>query len=88
MAVDGLAPRIPARIYFRAMRVSPIAVLALVAGLASPAAAQPAALSVTSPTITAGQPIPKQHTADGENTSPALAWTGAPAATKAFAVVC
>lgn len=88
MAVDGLAPRIPARIYFRAMRVSPIAVLALVAGLASPAAAQPAALSVTSPTITAGQPIPKQHTADGENTSPALAWTGAPAATKSFAVVC
>lgn len=60
------------------------------AALASTAAAQPAPapLTVTSPTLTAGQPIPKQHTADGENTSPALNWTGAPAATRSFAVVC
>lgn len=70
------------------MRVPSIAVLALLAGLSSTAAAQPAALTVTSPTLTAGQPIPKQHTADGENTSPALAWTGAPATAKSFAVVC
>ena len=65
------------------------------AGVAFPAwsAAQassgPAAtLTVTSPTLTAGQPIPKQHTADGENTSPAFAWTGAPATTKSFAFIC
>ncbi len=32
--------------------------------------------------------IPKRHTCDGENVSPPLAWTGAPAATKSFAVVC
>ncbi len=71
------------------MRVSPIAVVAILAGLSSAALAQSAApLTVTSPTLTAGQPIPKQHTADGENTSPALAWTGAPATTKSFAVVC
>ena len=43
--------------------------------LPSPATA-PAALTVTSPTLTAGQPIPKQHTADGENTSPGLRLDG------------
>lgn len=47
-----------------------------------------ATLTVTSPTLTAGQPIPKQHSADGENTSPAFAWTGAPATTKSFALIC
>jgi Raf kinase inhibitor-like YbhB/YbcL family protein len=61
-----------------------------VAVSATLAAAQPAParLTVTSPTLTAGQPIPKQHTADGENTSPAFAWTGAPATTKSFALIC
>ena len=48
----------------------------------------PARLTVTSPTLVAGQPVPKQHTADGENISPALAWTGAPATAKQFALVC
>lgn len=61
-----------------------------VAGVAAVASAQPApaTLTVTSPTITAGQPIPKQYSADGENTSPALAWSGAPATTKSFALIC
>ncbi len=60
------------------------------AGIAFPtlSLAQPAPLTVTSPTLTAGQPIPKQHSADGENTSPAFAWTGAPATTKSFALIC
>jgi Raf kinase inhibitor-like YbhB/YbcL family protein len=31
--------------------------------------------------------IPERHTGDGEDTSPALSWTGAPDGTKAFAVV-
>jgi len=64
--------------------------LLLASALPAGAFAQPAAapLTVTSPTITAGQPIPKQHTADGENLSPALSWTGAPATTQSFAVVC
>lgn len=48
----------------------------------------PAALTVTSNTISAGATIPAQHTADGLNISPALAWAGAPAGTKSFAVVC
>lgn len=48
----------------------------------------PAMLVVTSPTIKAGESIPAQHTADGLNISPALTWTGAPATTRSFAVVC
>lgn len=67
-----------------------LAVVALAVLVTTPLAAQPApaTLTVTSPTLTAGQPIPKQHTADGENTSPAFAWTGAPATTKSFALIC
>jgi Raf kinase inhibitor-like YbhB/YbcL family protein len=62
-----------------------LAALVTATNAAQPA---PATLTVTSPTLTAGQPIPKQHTADGENTSPAFAWTGAPATTKSFALIC
>lgn len=35
-----------------------------------------------------GGSIPARHTGVGEDTSPALAWSGAPAGTKAFAVIC
>ena len=54
---------------------------------ASAAAQTPAALTVTSPTLKANETIPKDHTADGKNLSPALAWTGAPAGTKQFALI-
>ncbi len=75
------------------MRIHARLALATVAAVALSATsvfgqAAPAPLTVTSPTLTAGQPIPKQHTADGENTSPAFAWTGAPATTKSFALIC
>ncbi len=43
---------------------------------------------VTSPTLKAGEPVPKDHTADGKNISPALEWSNVPPATKALAVVC
>lgn len=46
-----------------------------------------AALSVTSPAFHAGQGIPEPFTAYGENFSPALSWSGAPAGTKSFAVI-
>jgi Raf kinase inhibitor-like YbhB/YbcL family protein len=64
-------------------------VTTLMLGLASTAWAQaaPTAITVTSPTLKAGETIPKDHTADGRNVSPAFAWTGAPAATKQFALV-
>ena len=35
-----------------------------------------AAITVTSPTIKANETIPVDHTADGKNESPALAWSG------------
>jgi Raf kinase inhibitor-like YbhB/YbcL family protein len=47
----------------------------------------PATITVTSPTLKANETVPVDHTADGKNTSPALAWSGAPAATKQFALV-
>ena len=62
-----------------------IAIVALLAGVAG--AQTPAAITVTSTTLKAGEVIPKDHTADGKNVSPALMWSGAPAATKQFALV-
>jgi Raf kinase inhibitor-like YbhB/YbcL family protein len=63
--------------------------LAMTALMASSAAAQtPAAITVTSPTLKANETIPTDHTADGKNLSPALMWSGAPAATKQFALIC
>ena len=44
-------------------------------------------LKITSSAFAAHGPIPERHTGDGEDVSPALAWTGAPAGTQAFAVV-
>ena len=35
-----------------------------------------------------GAAIPKKHTCDGENLSPPLAWSGAPAKVRSFAIVC
>jgi Raf kinase inhibitor-like YbhB/YbcL family protein len=62
--------------------------IATVALLATFAGAQtPAAITVTSATLKANEVIPKDHTADGKNLSPALMWSGAPAATKQFALV-
>lgn len=45
-------------------------------------------IEVTSPTITPNQPIPRDHTADGRNISPALNWTNVPPGTKELAVIC
>lgn len=46
------------------------------------------AITVTSSAFVEGGMIPKQHTCDGEDISPDLKWTGAPAATKSFALIC
>jgi Raf kinase inhibitor-like YbhB/YbcL family protein len=45
-------------------------------------------LGVKSPAFAEGQKIPKQHTGEGADVSPALEWTGAPEGTKGFAVIC
>ena len=43
--------------------------------------------TVTSSAFADGQPIPKKYTDDGEDVSPPLSWSGAPEATKQFAVI-
>jgi Raf kinase inhibitor-like YbhB/YbcL family protein len=45
------------------------------------------ALLLTSPAFGSGAAIPKRHTCEGEDVSPPLAWTGAPAGTKSFALI-
>jgi Raf kinase inhibitor-like YbhB/YbcL family protein len=45
-------------------------------------------MKVTSSAFEAGGAIPKKHTGEGEDVSPALAWSGAPQEAKAFAVIC
>jgi Raf kinase inhibitor-like YbhB/YbcL family protein len=47
----------------------------------------PQQLVVDSSVLKPGQPFPKDYTADGRNVSPPLAWKGAPAATKEFALI-
>jgi len=51
------------------------------------AATQPASMILTSPAFAEGAPIPVANTCHGADTSPALAWTGAPSGTQSFAVV-
>ena len=51
------------------------------------------AFTLTSPDIKEGQPIAKRHIyngfgASGDNLSPALSWSGAPAGAKSFALTC
>ena len=69
-----------------------VAAFVLLAAAASPAAQgpgkMPEQLIVTSPTLKAGETIPRDYTADGRNVSPPLQWSGAPPSTKAFAVIC
>jgi hypothetical protein len=43
---------------------------------------------VTSASFSPGAPIPARHSQEADNVSPALAWSGAPAGTQAYAVVC
>ncbi len=45
-------------------------------------------MELASSAFVSGQAIPTRHTCDGVDRSPALAWQGAPAATRSFAVLC
>lgn len=42
---------------------------------------------LSSESFQAGGPIPTVHTCEGRNTSPALAWSGAPPGTESFALI-
>jgi Raf kinase inhibitor-like YbhB/YbcL family protein len=48
----------------------------------------PSSMQLTSPVFQPLGRIPKKHTGEGTDASPALAWSGAPNGTKAFALVC
>ena len=43
--------------------------------------------SLTSSAFTEGAPIPKRYTCEGENVSPPLAWSGAPAGTRSLVLI-
>ena len=43
---------------------------------------------ITSQAFSASQRIPSKYTCDGQDISPDLEWTGAPANTKSFALIC
>jgi len=45
------------------------------------------ALRLTSPAFPDGGEIPAQHTCDGDDVSPPLVWTGAPADTKSYVLI-
>jgi Raf kinase inhibitor-like YbhB/YbcL family protein len=44
-------------------------------------------IKVTSPAFQADESIPSKYTCEGQDISPPLAWSGAPAATKSFALI-
>jgi Raf kinase inhibitor-like YbhB/YbcL family protein len=73
------------------MRPALLAVVAAVvpAGVALvPLAAQGgSAMQLTSPAFSAGAEIPSAYTCEGADHPPALAWSGAPAGTKSFALI-
>ncbi len=46
------------------------------------------AMRIESPAFSDGGAIPKQHTCDGTDSSPALAWSGVPAGAKSLALIC
>ena len=48
----------------------------------------PAAITVSSPVLKQGQPMPVDYTADGKNISPPIAWSNLPAGTKELALIC
>jgi Raf kinase inhibitor-like YbhB/YbcL family protein len=76
--------------YFFSLLLS-ILLLAACAQTAStpsaPAGTEPSALTVTSPAFAQGEVIPAKYTCQGEDSSPALAWSGAPEGTQSLALI-
>lgn len=46
------------------------------------------ALRIEGPAFQPGGAIPRKHTCDGADVSPALVWSGVPTAVKSFALIC
>jgi Raf kinase inhibitor-like YbhB/YbcL family protein len=62
-------------------------ILVLFLAAALTAAAEGPSMKISSTTFTHNGAIPTVHTCEGNDTSPALTWSGAPAATKSFALI-
>jgi Raf kinase inhibitor-like YbhB/YbcL family protein len=60
----------------------------LAINLSSGSAGKNMKLDVSSTAFSEGQSIPEKHTCDGENVSPPIQWSGAPANTKSIAIIC
>lgn len=45
-------------------------------------------MKLTSTAFAEGKPIPRKHTCEGEDVSPPLSWSDAPAGAKSFALIC
>ena len=48
----------------------------------------PSKMKLTSTAFDDGGAIPKNHTGEGDNVSPALSWSDAPSEAKSFAIIC
>jgi Raf kinase inhibitor-like YbhB/YbcL family protein len=91
VSVLGQRKRGPARLGLRAVAVAAGASMLSGCGLLSaPTTLQqdaPQDMSVTSPDFGTGVPMPDQYTCFGKGESPPVSWSGAPAGTKALALV-
>jgi Raf kinase inhibitor-like YbhB/YbcL family protein len=74
----------------RKMNLSWIGLLGLLAGCGGPNLQTEGlpTMQLTSTEFAEGSAIPKLFTGDGDDRSPPLAWSGAPEATKSFALIC
>jgi len=64
-----------------------IGVLALLAAQAQAQGGRTMTLLISSPSFSSGGDIPKKHTCDAYDVSPQLAWSGAPAGVRSFALI-
>lgn len=71
---------------FRDRQLKVLGCCVLLLAFAEPAYAQ-ATLKLSSSAFAPGSAIPKQYTCDGQDYSPALTWTGVPAAAKTLALI-
>jgi Raf kinase inhibitor-like YbhB/YbcL family protein len=70
--------------FFTALVISSL----LAMNLSSSAAGKTMKLDVSSSAFSEGQSIPEKYTCDGQNVSPPIQWSGAPANTKSIAIIC
>jgi Raf kinase inhibitor-like YbhB/YbcL family protein len=68
-------------------RARPVAGVICAVFLAWPALAEDTQMKISSPAFAHNGSIPAVHTCDGEDKSPALQWSGAPANTRSFALI-